>query len=187
MGCATSPPPPDDPGLLPNHLLEVWSIEGRVALAHNHRSWHASIAWSREPDRWLVNLSAPLGQGSVLLRGEKGMAVLEGDDGVSYTAPSAEELLERHLGWRIPVSGLDYWVRGLAAPGASARLVRDESGGLIRIEQQGWLIDYRRWRRVDGMQLPDKLFLESKSEELSVRLVIDDWRTDSVAREKEDG
>jgi outer membrane lipoprotein LolB len=152
-----------------------------VALAHQQESWHASIHWQQAPAEWQVRLTAPLGQGSVIMRGSDEMVILEGRDGVSHVASSAEALLERHLGWAIPVEGLRYWVRGLAAPGGEATIERAQGGGVATLTQHGWRIDYRRWTEVGPLRLPEKIFLQSTGRELSVRLVIDQWQTGQSA------
>jgi outer membrane lipoprotein LolB len=82
------------------------------------------------------------------------------------------------LGWRLPLDGLRYWVLGVAAPGSAATPQRDADQHLVRLTQQGWRIDYLGYKRVDGTDLPGKIFLQR--DEVEVKLVIDAW--DAVSR-----
>jgi len=74
------------------------------------------------------------------------------------------------------VSGMHYWVRGLAAPDGAAQVQRDAAGLMTRLEQSGWVINYDRYQSVAGLSLPGKLRLER--DDIAVRLVIDEWLLD---------
>jgi outer membrane lipoprotein LolB len=80
----------------------------------------------------------------------------------------------RHVtGWEMPVSGMHYWVRGLAVPGVEAQLERDASGRVSLLDQSGWAISYDRYQTVAGLILPGRLRMER--DDITVRLVIDEW------------
>jgi outer membrane lipoprotein LolB len=66
-------------------------------------------------------------------------------------------------------------VRGLPAPAPQPQAVisRDEAGRLQRLEQSGWDIRYTRFQSADGWNWPTRLRLTT--DELVVRLVIDEW------------
>ena len=80
-----------------------------------------------------------------------------------------EALLEE-LGWRLPVSHLLWWVRGLPAPDSKSRLTLDADSRLARLEQDGWQIEYTRYAEQNGYWLPERLKLHGQ--DLDVTLVI---------------
>lgn len=183
-GCATAPPRPESsatPGRSDAHLaaeqerraLADWTLTGRVAVIHHEESWHATLHWKQRGERYHIRLIAPLGQGSIALRGLPGAVVMEGDD-ASFMAADPETLLERHLGWRIPVTGLRYWIRGLVDPVVDGTPLYADDGLPRRLDQSGWRIDFRRWGESGEVSLPEKVFMEAEG--LKVRVVIDRWQ-----------
>ena len=68
---------------------------------------------------------------------------------------------------------MHYWVRALAVPGVEAQVERDAAGQVSRLEQSGWEIRYDRYQVVDGLMLPGRLRMQQ--DDVSVRLVIDEW------------
>ncbi|GAB6041722.1 lipoprotein insertase outer membrane protein LolB [Endothiovibrio diazotrophicus] len=183
-GCAAPPPRGGEEGgaqrvarQQARQAVERWVVDGRVAVLREAESWHASLHWEQQGkdqgERYRIQLTAPLGQGGVVLRGLPGSVMMEYDGG-AVMAADPESLLERHLGWRIPVTGLRYWVRGLPDPATAGDLHYGEDGHPDRLDQEGWKIEFRRWGEVDGLALPEKVFMESAG--LKVRLVIDRWQ-----------
>ena len=181
-GCATEPrkpaaeTPPVDHRPEARRALVDWVAGGRVAILHGDESWHATLHWEQRGERYHIRLIAPLGQGSVALRGLPGAVMMEHEEG-AVMAGDPETLLERHLGWRIPVTGLLHWVRGLPAPGGEPQRTDGADGLPARLLQDGWTIDFRRWGEHHGVALPEKLFMEADG--LKVRLVIDRWQLPS--------
>ena len=180
-GCGTAPQKPAEAPVAAaepaeerraRESLKEWVAVGRVAVLHDEESWHANLHWEQRGERYHIRLIAPLGQGSVALRGLPGSVMMEHEEG-AVMAASPEVLLERHIGWRIPVTGLHYWVRGLADPTAENALEHGDDGRPVRLDQNGWRIDFRRWGEVGGIALPEKVFMEADG--LKVRLVIDQW------------
>lgn len=75
----------------------------------------------------VIEISSVLGQTMAVARSGPHGARLETADGKVFTAPSADELLERVFGWRIPVALLPDWLEG--------RLGADAGGWLVQIEE----------------------------------------------------
>lgn len=187
-GCATTPPPQlqhlpwqERAGLLA--ALERWQLQGRLAIrTDDNRSWSVKLNWRQNRQQFDIHLSSPTGFGGALrLSGDDRHAVMELPDEPPQVAPHAEALLEAKLGWMVPVSGLKYWIVGRPDPAAQMRRELDEGGRLRRLEQAGWVISYKRYAVVDGLELPSKV--ELVNHHLKVKMVIDDWvleRNDNV-------
>jgi outer membrane lipoprotein LolB len=164
--------------------LTAWEIRGRMALRSDAEGWHASVLWVRQADRHQIDMSGPLGRGHVRLMRDHSGAVLTDAEQNIYRNASAEELLMRTTGYRLPLDGLDYWVRGLPAPGSDAERELDAWGRLVRLRQLGWDIEFLEYSEHAGLDLPAKLFarrlagagpLARNDDSFEVRLVIEHW------------
>ena len=156
---------------------QSWNLSGRISLLTAQQGWHAGVRWNEQDGQYQIHLDAPLGQGAAEIIGNDAGVVLRTRDG-EFSAASAEDLLEQRLGWRLPVSGLRYWVRGLPdtrAPVESRTL--DTAGRLTHLRQAGWDIEFKRYAPADPLELPDKIFLTSlgTATTLEIRFVIERW------------
>jgi len=108
------------------------------------------------------------------LSGNSAGVVLIDADRKIIRADDAESLLLQTIGWQLPVTGLKYWVRGLAVPGVYASERRDLQGRLLALEQSGWAVSYVRYHSIEGVGWPAKLRLAR--DDVTLRLVIDEWQ-----------
>ncbi len=185
-GCQTGPQPKhaaDPLGAWRAHEMRMaevdkWRITGRIAILTEEQAWNASIRWVQDGDRFRIRLTAPLGQGSIELKGRPGEVELRDQDNVVYHAINAEDLLFDTLGWRIPLNGLRFWVRGIPEPNDQMQdVVIDPTGRLKKLSQLGWLVEILRYRGLGGQIVPDKLFM--KTNRFSTRLIINHWQVSS--------
>jgi outer membrane lipoprotein LolB len=92
-------------------------------------------------------------------------------DQKTYHAEDAEALTQQTLGWSLPMKGLHHWVLGRPADGEYKILAWDGLGRIVRLQQNGWTIEYPAY----SGELPSKVVL--KSLKLDLKLVIEDWQT----------
>lgn len=91
-----------------------------------------------------------------------------------FTGASVAELLRQNTGMDLPLEKLEYWIKGLAAPGPIEEQERNEQAEFVRLVQEGWEVQYRSYDTWQTLRLPTKIFIQSKNMEL--RLVIHQWQ-----------
>lgn len=165
--------------------IRDWSATGRIAVNTDKEAWNIKMYWHQEGDDYQIRLNGPLGSGAVDITGGPDQVTLRTTDGRTLSAADPESLLFDAMGWRIPISGLRYWILGRPEAGApTARLESDTEGKLRRLEQSGWDVRYLSYRRVEGVDLPVWLIMENKR--LSARVRINMWTLDLHAGEGSD-
>jgi outer membrane lipoprotein LolB len=165
--------------------VEHWQIRARMALRTDNEGWHASLFWSRQGRQQQLDLTGPLGRGHLRLSTDRDGARLRDSDNRTYSAPTVEELVLRATGHRLPLAELQYWVRGLPAPGDVQRRELDAWGRLARLDQQRWRIEFFDYARRGEWDLPGRLFARREPdpgnadhglrETIEVRLAIEHW------------
>lgn len=153
--------------------LSRWQAVGRIGIVNGQDGWHASFQWTQEEAGYRIDLMGPLGQGRVLIRGDSQQVSIQTQDGQQRVAPDPDRLVAEVMGVSLPVSGLRYWIRGVPEPGPVTGLQRDADGRLIRLEQNGWVIDYTAYTPVAAHELPTGIV--ARRQDLSVKLVIEQW------------
>ncbi len=180
-GCAGRPPAPDGERAAGQWAaqadrienLDTWVLAGKAGLRMPQESTSANLDWSQHPHYYRLLISGPFGSGRSTLEGREGRFSLTTAEG-RFEAETPEALMERQLGWSLPVSALSDWIRGLPSEASEHQLEHDELGFPLRLRQDGWQIDYRDWILVDEVWLPRRLVMEI--DELRVTLVVTDWR-----------
>jgi outer membrane lipoprotein LolB len=153
-----------------------WFAVGKLGIQSAEDSWTAGLSWRQDQENYTIRLSGPLGQGLMELRGTAQAVELTTSDAGVFRAPTAEELMQTHAGWQVPLSGLRHWILGRPDPGAPiADLELDPGGRLAELRQLGWHIRYERYADFDGLALPTKLTLENSR--LRAKLALRRWRT----------
>jgi len=185
-GCATTPqlPSAEQDRLWQQHRQSLehkadWTLTARIAGSTEDDAWSGKLSWRQIEGSYQMYFQAPFGQGAVQLLGSPEQVEMRTSDQQVVVADDAESLLYQQLGWRLPLKGLRYWVLGLPMPvtvptDAAAVLAFDETGRLASLQQSQWQVSYEAYRRVDEVELPQKVYL--KNHAMSLRLVIDRWQ-----------
>ena len=184
-GCATQAPTPESPRergdwsaqLDELKSLERWRLAGKVGLRTAQDATSANLDWYQMRYHYRMLISGPFGTGRSVLEGSPDGVTLTTGDG-RFSAETPEQLMQEQLGWSLPISALDSWVRGLPAPIVAHEMQADEHGFPKRLRQAGWTIEYRDWTWAPelrgGLWLPRRLVMTF--DDLRATLVVNQWR-----------
>lgn len=151
-----------------------WQAEGKLALDFAGDRQSASFDWRQDKRNYTIHLFGPLGQGSTWLKKTGRKVSLESPKIARQTALSAESLMQENLGWQVPVSNIQYWIRGLNAPKPVAdHIQRDANEFITELHQEGWQVTYQRYETFNGWYLPTKITAERN--DIRLRLIIKQW------------
>lgn len=157
--------------------VDHWTLEAHLGVSDGHDGGSGTLTWERDGDHFTFTVRAPITGRSFRLRGGPDGAVLEGLDQGPVRGPDAQVLLDRVLGWHVPVAPLHDWVRGMrASHGSAPASLRFGSDGLPSLlEQDGWSVQYRDWYADRDPALPRKVY--ATHGDYRVRLSIRQWST----------
>ena len=155
-------------------VIPEWGLVGRISLDDGDHGGSGRLQWDVRSDSSELDFHGAMGRGAWHLQiGPEG-AVLKEANGVEQTASAVNDLIQARMGWPIPVDALQWWVRGLAAPGAIEYEELDSEGLLVKLEQFGWSVDFSRYDSVAGMELPKRL--NATRDNYRVKLAISRWQ-----------
>lgn len=181
VACAPQRLRPDASGLAAQDQREAllapatdWRLVGRLGVSDGRDSGSGSLTWTQRGDRYQFELHAPVTGKTWLLTGDARHAQLQGLRAETLEGDNAASLLQRELGWRVPVTELSWWARGMRAPGKAELSLRGD-GLPARIVQAGWQVNFLDYDESTNPPLPRKLYAESGN--YKVRLAIQRWET----------
>lgn len=154
-----------------------FGLIGRVSVKADKHGFSGGVHWRHTDISDELLLFSPLGQTVAQIdRGPEGVHLITSEQ-KTYYASSVEDLTEDVLGWRLPLSGLQFWVLGTHFPFTMSEKDLDASGRTVAIRQDGWRITY-----LDYFSQPVPTYnilprvVELSRVDLKLRLVIDDWK-----------
>jgi outer membrane lipoprotein LolB len=150
-----------------------WQLEGRLGVSTGKDSGSGSLQWQQDGASFRFSVHAPVTGKTWVLTGDPHHARLEGLRDRPVEGDDAATLLERELGWHVPVAELSAWVRGARANGDAKIEFRDD-GLPATIVEDGWKIEYPDYDTTTTPALPRKVF--ASRGEYRVRLAVSQWR-----------
>lgn len=152
-----------------------WGLTGRLSVDNGHDGGSGRLDWRAGTSGSVLSFRGALGQGAWQLELDSAGATLRLSDGTVVSEPSVQALLDREVGWPIPVDALRWWVMGLSAPEPAARprLELLGEGRLASLEQLGWRVEYQKYQALDSVQMPTRL--EATNGAYRVKLAISRW------------
>lgn len=155
-----------------------WGLVGKISLDDADQGGSGRLQWDVKSGHSELDFHGAIGRGAWHLEIGPDGALLKMADGTEQSAASVNELVQDSMGWPIPVEALQWWVRGLAAPGEIENKQLGPDGLLKSLLQFGWRVDFRRYGSVEDMRLPVRL--DATMDNYRVKLAISRWRMDVI-------
>ena len=143
--------------------LSSWQLRGKIGIRSDQGSANLSFVWVQSPDHYELSLTGMLGVRVAQLSGNANEVVLTLPDGHEVRGRRIDRLLEDQLGYQLPVSLLQYWVRGVPDPGLEFELTDDG------FDQRGWRVEFGRF----GARGPRKILVQKA--DVRLKLVALEW------------
>jgi outer membrane lipoprotein LolB len=172
-GCAVHPekrtPVSGPPG-----EIKVLDLSGRISLRQGNRSDSGALRWHHAMPNHNITILAPLGQTVANIVQDADRVTLTTADKAQYTAADADHLMQKVLGWSLPLNGLQYWVLGRAVPGNGVQVRKGPDDRIQHMVQDDWQIAYSNYQQVGTAQFPGRIFMQRG--DVEIRVVIDSWK-----------
>ena len=156
--------------------IAEWGLTGKISLDDGDQGGSGKLQWDVEPDQSELGFRGAMGRGAWHLNMRPEGAQLKLADGTEQTAADVNDLIREYVGWPVPLDALQWWARGLAAPGIIENERFGPEGLLVSLRQFGWNVDFNRYDSVGDIELPVRL--KATRNNYRVKLAISRWRMD---------
>jgi outer membrane lipoprotein LolB len=172
-GCASLMPAREAPP-----RAQPFDVLGRVLVSYQGSAMTANYRWMHAADADDLWLMTPTGQALAQIREDAEGATITTAEHKQYRASRVEALTQRALGWELPISHLQHWIRATPVPNLPSEIVeRDAAGKIRQLAQDGWRITYDYYPATQYEGLPRRMEVVGAAQTL--RLVIDTWRAET--------
>lgn len=155
-----------------------WHTSGAFSIQYQKKSDIANFGWLQSAlNRYDIKISSALALYQLKIIGNKQSVALIKNGSQPIYAKTPEALLQKTVGWYLPITPLQYWYRGLPAPKSfgSYQTTFDRYGHLLTLQQAGWFVRYAAYQHVAsvGTDLPQSIQL--RHDDLIVKIVTKKW------------
>ncbi|MFT6094764.1 MAG: outer membrane lipoprotein LolB [Pseudohongiellaceae bacterium] len=155
--------------------LDSWQLRGRVNVRYNDESDTPSIQWLQQNLEYHIRLWGTFNVGTTVIVGRPDYVTLEqGGDVIAASSP--EDLILQQLGYELPVSYLEYWIKGIPAPGSRSDLRFNELNQLIALTQDGWTVSYSDLRQYGNLSLPRRVDVTGNQNDIRLKFFRLNWQ-----------
>ncbi len=162
-------------------FIEQWQANAQVAITVDDKTQKSKMTWRQQQQQYSIIFTLPFGQSGPTLAGDETSATLSIPKEKPLTGQSAGQLLEQRLGWTLPVENAKFWILGIPSPNSESKvLLKNER--LTQLSQDGWLINYDRYKLIDGLFMPSKITISRGN--FSLLLIIYKWAHSQQATAK---
>lgn len=177
--CSSLAPPAIENSVWSQHrqqldALAQWQLRGRVNVRYDNESYTPRIHWQQDNSAYKIRLWGTFNAGNTRIEGRPGQVIME-QDGKTLSARTPEDLILQQLGYELPVSYLEYWIKGLPAPNSRADLTFNDLNQLTGLSQDGWTVIYTDPRDYDGIALPRRVEVTRPRDDVRLRFVGLNW------------
>jgi len=137
--------------------LSEWEFTGSINVRDAEEAQSSRIRWRQKNELYRINLWGTFNIGATEINGRPGEVRIEqeGEDPIITETP--EQLLYDRIGYELPVTELNFWIKGIPAPGLSEQLNFAENQQLLSFVQAGWRIDYLGYTNFGQQTLPTRI------------------------------
>lgn len=153
--------------------LREWYIVGKLGIRTQEQSNSARFNWQQQQQQFDIRVTNLLGQNLATLIGTPNQARLDIAGKDRYVTSQPELFLRQQLGWSLPVSMLNHWIKGIPAPDSQANYQLNERGLLQNLSQAGWQVSFSRYQSLESHTLPSKIRLQQG--DIALTLLIKRW------------
>lgn len=140
--------------------LTRWEFTGSINVRDAEEAHSSRIRWRQYDEQYRINLWGTFNVGATEINGRPGEVRIEqqGEDPIITESP--EQMLYDRIGYELPVTELNYWIKGIPAPGASNAMNFADNLQLLGFEQAGWRIDYLGYTNFGTESLPTRIRIQ---------------------------
>ena len=153
--------------------LQKWEANAQIAIKIEQKTQKAKMLWKQNQSAYDISFLGPFGHAGPKIYGDTQSATLLIPKEAPLTGTNTSSLLQKRLGWQLPVENAQYWIKGIPSPLSDSQLsLKDQR--LYILEQDGWTVTYQQYKQVADQYLPAKIIISKDN--LRLLLVIYKWQ-----------
>ncbi|PCI38926.1 MAG: outer membrane lipoprotein LolB [Thiotrichales bacterium] len=159
------------------HYLDISNLSkvrasGIISIRTSDQVVSANFIWEQNADQYNLTVYDSFGLHEAHIYGDSQHANLVWQK-KHYVDSSVTHLMQRNLGWSLPMNGMLMWIKAIPSNKALYTVQLNRYGFAYTMKQLGWRFTYTNYMKVKQYALPGKIIMHNKL--AHVVLVIKHW------------
>jgi outer membrane lipoprotein LolB len=137
--------------------LSEWEFTGSINVRDADEAHSSRIRWRQNNELYRINLWGTFNIGATEVNGKPGEVRIDQEGEEPIITDTPEQLLYDRIGYELPVTELNFWIKGIPAPGPSQELSFADNQQLLSFVQAGWRVDYLGYTNFGQQTLPTRI------------------------------
>jgi len=137
--------------------LSEWEFTGSINVRDAEEAHSSRIRWRQNNELYRINLWGTFNIGATEVNGKPGEVRIDQEGEEPIITDTPEQLLYDRIGYELPVTELNFWIKGIPAPGPSQELSFADNQQLLSFVQAGWRVDYLGYTNFGQQTLPTRI------------------------------
>lgn len=137
--------------------LSDWEFTGSINVRDAEEAHSSRIRWRQNNELYRINLWGTFNIGATEVNGKPGEVRIDQEGEEPIITDTPEQLLYDRIGYELPVTELNFWIKGIPAPGPSQELSFADNQQLLSFVQAGWRVDYLGYTNFGQQTLPTRI------------------------------
>ena len=145
--------------------VRTWRADGAFSIKHRagQRSEIANFTWDEVNQKnYRINIFSILNLYQLQIYHEYHLVKIWKNGSFLCQARTPERLMEKAVGWSLPLREAAYWIKDMPAKNGGHYVVHyDRYGHIATLQQKGWLITYSDYRtNVNGIDIARRIKMQ---------------------------
>lgn len=142
--------------------LKHWEFTGSINVRDASEAHSSRIRWRQQGQQYRINLWGTFNIGATEINGRPGEVRIEQQGEEPIVTDSPRDMLYDRIGYELPVDELNYWIKGIPAPGKAEALNFADNTQLLGFEQAGWRVEYLGYTNLGAESLPTRIRIQKE-------------------------
>lgn len=157
--------------------ITFWRANGAFSIQQaNQKPVMATYDWHQSNQAYRIEIVSSLDLYRVNIQATENSVTLWKNGTLASQAKTPEKLMEKAMGWSLPLRELQDWIKGLPAPKKDGAFTAqyDAFGHIIELQQDGWTLHYSAYKHEeDDADLPQQILLTRPG--ISAKIIVREW------------
>ena len=157
--------------------LKHWNISGKIGIKTPDDTSSGFIDWHQQNQAYQIKISGALGLGATYIDGKPPYVSVKSAGKEEFTTTNPDELLKEQIGFAMPLTELQHWVKGLPAPGSDFKMTYYPDGTPNTMKQNDWDLTFSKFKnhQPENILLPGKIVVSGQG--YRITLIAKTWKT----------
>ncbi len=151
-----------------------WEARGKIAVRSTGQAESANLKWQQVDSDSHLELSGPMGLSATTVDSDgQYITIRRGEEQQRWALDDPAFNAQNPV--QLPLAALHFWLKGIPSPALPLEALAVDPGSQLplRLQQQGWSVEFQQFGQFGAYRLPTRI--EVARDSTRARIILRDW------------